>query len=64
MATSMVLMGINATAGFLWREFGMGGLEAVAQPFLWGCMPMVIGGGPLGAICGSYLHRLSLAWLV
>ena len=39
--TSLVLMGVNITVGFLWREFGMGSVEASARPFLWVCMPMV-----------------------
>ena len=34
----------------------MGGVEADGWPFLCVCMPMVFGGAPLGAICGSYLH--------
>ena len=34
---SVVLMGVNTTVGFLWREFGIGGVEAGAPPFLWGC---------------------------
>ena len=28
------------------------------------CQTSVVGGAPLGAICGSYLHWLTLAWLV
>lgn len=62
--TSVILMGINTVVGFLWREFGMGGVEEDAWPFLWVCMPIVVVGAPLGAICGSYLHRLTLAWLI
>ena len=42
----------------------MGGVEAGARPFLWVCMPIVVIGAPLGAICDSYLHPLTLAWLV
>ena len=61
---SVVLMGVNTTVGFLWLEFGMGGVDASARLLMWVCIPMVVGGAPLGAICGSYLHRLMLAWLV
>ena len=57
-------MGVNPAVGFLWREFSMGGVEASAWPFLWVCMPIVVVGTPLGAICGSYLRWLTLAWLV
>ena len=57
----MVLMGVNTTVGFLWRDFGMGGVKTGARPFLWACMTMVVVGAPLGAICGSYLHQLMLA---
>ena len=39
----------------------MGGVEAGARPFLWVCMPMVVVGAPLGAICGGYLRQLTLA---
>ena len=42
----------------------MGSVEADAWPFLWVCMPIVVSGAQLGAICSSYLHRLTLAWLV
>ena len=62
--TSVVLIGVNTTMDFLWREFGMGVIETGARPFLWVCMPMTVVGAPLGAICGSYLHRLTLAWIV
>ena len=62
--TRVVLMSVNTTVGFLWREFGMVGVEAGARPFLSVCMSMVVVGAPLGAICGSYLYRLTLAWLV
>ena len=57
---SVVLMDVNTTVGFLWQEFGMGGVEAGVWPFLWVCMPIIVVGAPLGAICGSYLHRLML----
>ena len=57
-------MDVNTTVGFLRREFDMGGVEAGAWPFLWVCMPMVVVGAPLGAICGGYLRQLMLAWLV
>jgi uncharacterized membrane protein YfcA len=62
--TSVVLMGVNTAVGFLYRELGMGGVEAAAWPFLWVCMPIVVIGAPLGAMCGSYFHRLTLAWLI
>ena len=39
-------------------------MEAGALLFMWVCMPMAVVGALLGAICGSYLHRLTLAWLV
>ena len=42
----------------------MGSVDANAWPFLWVCIPIVVGGAPLGAICGSYLPRLTLACLV
>ena len=40
----------------------MRGVEAGARPFLRVCMPMVVVGAPLGAICDSNLHPLMLAW--
>ena len=42
----------------------MGDMEASALLFPWMRMPVVDGSSPFGAICGSYLRRLTLAWLV
>ena len=62
--TSVVLMDVNTLVGFLWREFGMGDVEAGPWLFLWVTMLMVVVGAPSGAICGGYLRELPLAWLV
>jgi len=62
--TSVVLMGINTVIGFLYREFGMGGVESAAWGYLKVCVPIVVFGAPLGSVLGSYCHRLVLATFV
>ena len=62
--TSVVLMAINTVVGFLYREYGQGGVEEDAWGFLLVCAPIVSIGAPLGSILGSFVHRLVLAWAV
>jgi len=62
--TSVILMAINTTVGFAYREFGMGGVADDAWGFLAVCAPIVVIGAPLGAFLGSYWHRLTLAGII
>eukprot|EP00811_Abedinium_folium_P032700 NODE_5724_length_1740_cov_9.951023.p1 GENE.NODE_5724_length_1740_cov_9.951023~~NODE_5724_length_1740_cov_9.951023.p1 ORF type:complete len:469 (-),score=167.43 NODE_5724_length_1740_cov_9.951023:279-1685(-) len=62
--TSVVLMGINTCFGFIYSEFGMGGVEEHAWGYLFCCMPIVVIGAPLGSIIGSHVHRLTLAAMI
>ncbi|CAB9513483.1 Sulfite exporter TauE/SafE [Seminavis robusta] len=62
--TSVVLMAINTTIGFAYRQFGMGGVEEEAWGFFAVCVPIVVIGAPVGAFLGSYAHRLTLAAVI
>lgn len=62
--TSVILMAINTVTGFLYREYGMGGVEHDAWGFFLVCVPIVCIGAPLGSVLGSHVHRLVLAWAV
>ena len=62
--TSVILMAINTSVGFAYRQFGMGGVEEDAWGFFAVCVPIVVIGAPLGAFFGSYAHRLTLASVI
>ncbi|CAM9225670.1 unnamed protein product [Discosporangium mesarthrocarpum] len=62
--TSVVLMAINTLIGFLYRQYGMGGVEPDAVNFFAVAVPFVVIGAPLGSLLGSHFHRLVLASLV
>ncbi|CAM9306688.1 unnamed protein product [Choristocarpus tenellus] len=62
--TSVILMAINTLIGFLYRHYGMGGVEEDAIGFFAVCVPVVVIGAPLGSLLGSHFHRLVLASLV
>jgi uncharacterized membrane protein YfcA len=47
--TSVVLMGINALVGTLWKGGVRGALDADAWNYWWVCVPIVVVGAPLGA---------------
>ena len=59
--TSVILMAINTSIGFLYRELGMGGVEHHAWGFWAVCIPVVVIGAPVAAMLSSHLHRLTLA---
>ena len=56
--TSVVLMAINTVVGFLYRNYGQGGVEREAWSILLVCAPIVCFGAPLGSFIGSFVHRL------
>ena len=62
--TSVIIMAINTTVGFAYRQFAMGGVEVDAWGFFAVCVPIVVIGAPLGAFFGSYAHRLTLAFVI
>lgn len=62
--TSVILMAINTMIGFAYRQFCMGGVEEDAWGFFAVCAPIVVIGAPLGALLGSYWHRLTLAAVI
>ena len=62
--TSVLLMSINTIVGFLFRQFGQGGVETNAWGFLLVCAPIVCFGAPFGSVIGSFVHRLVLAWCI
>ena len=62
--TSVILMAINTVVGFLFRQYGQGGVEPDAVGFLLVCAPIVCFGAPFGSLVGSYVHRLVLAWAI
>ncbi len=43
------------------RQFKQGGVEDEAWKFFAVCVPVCVIGAPLGALIGSYFHRLVLA---
>jgi len=62
--TSVVLMAINTSIGFAYRQLAMGGVEEDAWGFLLVCAPIVVIGAPLGSFLGSHFHRLTLAGII
>ena len=62
--TSVVLMGINTVIGFLWVEFGQGGVEQEGWYSLACAAPVVVVGAPMGSFIGSHFHRLTLAGII
>merc|ERR1711998_225214 len=62
--TSVILMAINTSVGFMYREFGMGGVQDHAWGFWAVCIPIVVVGAPMGAMLSSHLHRLTLAGIL
>lgn len=62
--TSVILMAINTTVGFAYREFAMGGVNEDAWGFLLVCAPIVVIGAPIGSFLGSHFHRLTLAGII
>jgi len=62
--TSVILMGINTSVGFAYRQLGMGGVKEDAWGFLAVCAPIVVFGAPLGSYLGSHFHRLTLATII
>ena len=47
--TSVILMGMNALFGFLWKEGVGAGMAPAAWSFWYVCIPIVVLGAPLGA---------------
>lgn len=47
--TSVVLMGINAFVGFVWKAGVGGGMAEAAWGYWWVCVPIVVVGAPIGA---------------
>lgn len=63
--TSIVLMAINASVGFYWREMMTDtGVEMDAWGYLIVCVPVVVVFAPLGSLIASHFHRQVLAALV
>lgn len=63
--TSIVLMAINASVGFYWREMMTDtGVEVDAWGYLIVCVPVVVVFAPLGSLIASHFHRQVLAALV
>mmetsp|Transcript_25342 Transcript_25342/g.70891 ORF Transcript_25342/g.70891 Transcript_25342/m.70891 type:complete len:453 (+) Transcript_25342:253-1611(+) len=62
--TSVILMAINTSIGFWFKDAWLGGMDPQAWDFLIVSIPVVVVGAPLGAFLGSYCHRLVLASFV
>ena len=62
--TSVVLMGINAAVGFLWRGGVRGELAPEAWNYWWVCVPIVVVGAPFGAWFIKHRSRLFVSGLL
>jgi len=63
--TSIVLMAINATFGFYWRQMMTdNGVEMDAWGYLIVCVPVVVVFAPMGSLVASHFHRQVLAAMV
>ena len=62
--TSVILMAINTSVGFMYRELAQGGVENDAWGFWACCIPIVVVGAPVGAMLSSHFHRLTLAGIL
>ena len=62
--TSVVLMAINTSVGFFFKNFWLGGMEQQSWEFVAVAVPVVVVGAPMGAFLGSYCHRQVLAAFV
>jgi len=59
--TSVVLMGMNALVGFLWKEGVSGGMAIEAWQYWYVCIPIVVVGAPAGAWFIKNRSRLFIA---
>jgi uncharacterized membrane protein YfcA len=59
--TSVILMAINAFAGFMLHAFHLGGFNEQVQAYWLACIPIVVIGAPLGAMVCSMLDRVVIA---
>ncbi len=62
--TSVVLMGINAVVGFLWKGGVRADLASDAWNYWWVCVPIVVVGAPFGAWFIKHRSRLFVARLL
>ncbi|MEM7307458.1 MAG: sulfite exporter TauE/SafE family protein [Planctomycetota bacterium] len=62
--TSVVLMGINAAVGFLWKGGVRGDMAAEAWGYWWVCVPIVVVGAPFGAWFIKHRSRLFVSSLL
>lgn len=62
--TSVVLMGINAVTGFIYKDFALGGMSEAAWNYWYVCVPIVVVGAPLGSYVIKHMHRHSIAWIL
>ena len=62
--TSVVLMGINAAVGFLWKGTLGDGMAPAAWNYWWVCVPIVVVGAPFGAWFIKHRSRLFVAGLL
>ena len=62
--TSVVLMGINAAVGFLWKGGVRSDMAADAWNYWWVCVPIVVVGAPFGAWFIKKRSRLFVSGLL
>ncbi len=62
--TSVVLMGINAAVGFLWKGGVRADMALEAWNYWWVCVPIVVVGAPFGAWFIKQRSRLFVSWLL
>jgi len=62
--TSVVLMGINAAVGFLWRGGIRAEMASEAWNYWWVCVPIVVVGAPFGAWFIKRRSRLFVATIL
>lgn len=62
--TSVVLMGINAAVGFLWKTSAGPGMAPAAWNYWWVCVPIVVVGAPFGAWFIKRRSRLFVAGIL
>jgi len=63
--TSIVLMAINASSCFYWRQLmTTNGISTEAWHFFTVCVPVVVIGAPIGSVIATHFHRKVLASMI
>ena len=62
--TSVILMAVNALAGFFLHLWVIGGFTEQVEHYWLAAVPVVVVGAPLGAYCCTKINSKAIAWIL